>query len=236
MEDSKLVSQNKIYGYRELLEQQGYLYLQNLGDSFDFLNFAQEFGPLLRQYDKKVIWSIKAKDGFEDSYHSMNTNELTPHTECYEFDGIPPKYLVLWCVEPGSQGEGATYLCDVLSHILNQISPLERSKLETTSLRYFSTSGLVKEDLGREAFHPLLSYEKHRKPVIRFSEQCMDYAAELHVEGAILELNSFIENNKLSIDWTKNSFLIWDNHRMVHSRSSFSNRERELKRLWIAAA
>jgi hypothetical protein len=228
-------AQLAIEGYQTSLERDGFVYIEDQGPDFDYFNILQDFGRVLKQYDGEVIWSIRPDERFENTYHSKNTKELQPHSECYEFEGLPPKYLALWCIEPGDEGEGHTHLADVASFMFAKLDDAQRKQLEEIPFRYFSTDGLKSEKLGIEAYHPMLSYSSQGEPVIRFSVRCMDHSSIPGFDKTIEEMTQFIEQNKVSISWKRHSLLIWNNHRMVHSRDAFRNTKRELRRVWLAA-
>lgn len=228
-------TQFALESYQASLAKDGFVYIRDQGPDFDYFNVLQDFGRVLRQYDGEAIWSIRSEQRFENTYHSKNTKELQPHSECYEFAGLPPKYLALWCVEPGDEGEGHTHLADIAAFMFDQLDSGQRKQLEEVPFRYFSTDGLQSEQLGIEAHHPMLSYAGGGEPVVRFSVRCMDHSSVPGFDKTVDAMREYIERNKVSIAWKRHSLLIWNNHRMVHSREAFRNTERELRRVWLAA-
>lgn len=219
--------------YTQTLADDGYLFLDTLPDGFDHLHFAQEFGRVMRQYDGSVIWPVKADKQFDTLYHSRNTQQLMPHTECYEFDGVPPKYLVLWCIEPAKCGGGATMLYDS-THFLGQLSPEDRAHLAGTPVTYNASSGIQKS-MTLSARHRVVTEQDVGRPLVRFSRNCMDHGGDPVMEHLAQAMVDTFEADHFTIDWTKNAFLIWDNHRMLHNRTAFTDRDRELHRLWMTA-
>jgi len=88
------------------LDEVGYVYVDGIPESFDHAGFLRtRLGPLLPQYDGETVWSIRPDQRFEGTYHSLNSRRLTPHTECYEWQDAPPKYLALWCLVPQDDWE-----------------------------------------------------------------------------------------------------------------------------------
>ncbi|WP_367986648.1 TauD/TfdA family dioxygenase [Vibrio sp. NTOU-M3] len=216
------------------LSEQGFVYLESLGEQFNYIEFVQNFGKLSTQYDGDAIWTIQSNDKFKDVYHSMNNQELFPHTEYYESQGLPPRYLALWCVNPGNTGEGFTYLADTYPffHSIEDDALVE--KLSRIPLRYSSTEGLKLENHHLDAYHSILEKSDSGDLIVRYSSRCMHTSKNKDVHNAIEDLKQHIDNNIEKIQWKKHSLLIWDNYRMVHSRSAFINANRELKRLWIS--
>lgn len=49
------------------------------------------------------------------------------------------------------------------------------------------------------------------------------------------QAEAFFREHKVSVLIPKDSILVWDNHRMLHARSSYQDTRRHLIRYWIAA-
>jgi alpha-ketoglutarate-dependent taurine dioxygenase len=217
-----------------LLNEHGYAYLDGIPEDFDHVAFLRQFGSFMPQYDGELIWSIKAQEHFDDVYHSLNTKPLMPHTECYEFDGLPPKYLALWCVVPAADGGGETMLADMY-HFLDLLSDDERAHLAGQVCRFVSSPGLQEMDLGSAARHCMVALRAGRPSVVRFSYPCMstDDPLLLDIRERVVR---FFEENRVAIRFAPRALLIWDNHRMLHSRSGYTDRNRHLRRVWLAEA
>ncbi|WP_367986647.1 TauD/TfdA family dioxygenase [Vibrio sp. NTOU-M3] len=224
-------TESEIGSFRNTLIHKGYLYIDNLPEGFDHFRFAQEFGKLTPQYDGNIIWSIKADKKFDDHYHSLNTKKLSPHTECYEFPGIPPNYLALWCDVPATCGGGQTTLLDVLP-FFNSLDSSEQEAAENEAIKFVSSSGIQSSALGVEAKHCLVTSRDGEAPLIRFSRNCVENSSAI-IDSIANKLVEEFESKHDAIHWKKNAFLIWDNQRVVHSRTEFSDRGRELKRVWL---
>jgi hypothetical protein len=212
------------------LAEKGYLHLENIKSPFEF---AQEFGKLQPQYGGKMVWDVKADPKFDDLYHSLNTKKLFPHTECYEFQGRPPRYLVLWCIEPGKDEEGGeTTLFDMANHIsLNYPEDFVES-LKEKKFNFCSSSGVRKSNLGEVALNPFIETEGDHQ-IHRFSLNNVDLKEEKAVKDFCSDIHDKFEKSKIEIQWKKGGFLIWDNHRMLHSRNEYFDRDRTLQRVWL---
>lgn len=215
------------------LARHGHVYIDHIPDHFDHAGFlAERLGPLMPQYDGQIVWSIKAEKNFDDTYHSLNTKKLTPHTECYELQGTPPKYLALWCIVPNEDSGGQTTLADGRAFV-QSLTEAERQRLRTHGYQFVSSAGLQQMNLGEIARHPILEERDDRNPILRFSCQCI-YDADPFCKDITARLQEFFDQAKVEIDFTRQSLLIWDNHRVLHSRNAFTDSRRHLRRVWIA--
>lgn len=219
---------------RAELDERGYVYIDEVPEDFDHAAFISEhLGPLMPQWDgETTIWSIKPEAGFEKSYHSNNTKKLTPHTECFEWEEVPPRYLGLWCVVPNEDPGGQTTLTDGFG-FLATLTEVERERLRTQVYQYVSTPGLQQMNLGLTATHPVLEERAGRGPILRFSCQCIADADEFCRDVSDRLLHYF-EAKKIEVAFSERSLLLWDNHRFLHSRNAFQDTRRHLQRIWIA--
>ncbi|MCU0681142.1 MAG: TauD/TfdA family dioxygenase [Polyangiaceae bacterium] len=228
----KNIERPQIGQWQEQLARDGYLYLEDLPEGIDHYALAQTFGRLLPQYDGRYLWSIKADPQFDNLYHSLNTKKLSPHTECYEFEGLPPRYLALWCVRPASCGGGLTTLFDALA-FFRSLSPEVRRRAESVRFPFRSSSGIQKSNLARTAEHPFLDQLPDGRMCVRFSFNNVDFGADDVMRDAAQSLVDAFESSHVPIRWKRDAFLIWDNQRVLHSRTSYEDRERELRRVWL---
>ena len=44
----------------------------------------------------------------------------------------------------------------------------------------------------------------------------------------------FFNENRLAIDIAPNAVLLWDNYRVLHARTGYTNPRRHLRRVWIS--
>lgn len=217
---------------RELLDANGYAYVDGIPDGFDHVGLLTQIGPLMPQYDGELIWSIRAHDRYQDLYHSLNTKPLLPHTECYEFVGRPPKYLALWCLVPSADGGGHTTLADMYRFI-DTLSEQERTWLTERRFTFRSSSGVQDMQLGRTAEHPFIERREGRPPIIRFSVNNVDPAGDDVLPAVLERATTYFAERHVAVAYEPNSMLIWDNHRMTHSRTGYTDRRRHLRRVWL---
>lgn len=215
---------------QRLLDKNGYAYVGGVPEKFDHVEFLRRLGPLMPQYDGELIWSIKAQKRFDDLYHSLNTKPLLPHTECYEFPGTPPKYLALWCLVPTTEG-GQTTLADMYGFV-DTLTQEERTRLAEGRYQFCSSSGVQDMELGRVAEHPFIERRPDRPTIIRFSRN--NVRAEDDLMPRILDQAvEYFDREHVAITFEPRAFLVWDNHRMVHSRTGYTDRRRHLRRVWL---
>lgn len=215
-----------------LLDEYGYAFVDEVPPDFDHLALLSRFGPVMPQYDGERVWSIRAQQEFDNVYHSLNTKPLMPHTECYEVEHLPPKYLALWCLVPAADGGGQTMLADMY-RFLDLLTGDERAELSRRDCEFVSSAGLRHMRLGSTARHPVVQPRAARPPVFRFSYTCM-----VTEDPFLLDIRervvAFFNRTRVAIDFTPGDLLIWDNHRMLHSRSGYVDRNRHLRRVWLA--
>jgi alpha-ketoglutarate-dependent taurine dioxygenase len=219
--------------FENALARDGYAHASGFPDEFDYERFLRRLGRFVPQYDGRLVWSIKAEARYDDVYHSLNTKELMPHTECYEFEGDPPRYLALWCLVPSQDGQGRTTLADGYEFV-ETLSDAERRHLARREFEFVSTPGLKSMELGTVARHPLIEERSDGGPILRFSYHCINHEEDpvlLSVRERLLE---FFERMHVAVDYERGDLLVWDNHRVLHSRTKFTDRRRHLRRVWIA--
>jgi alpha-ketoglutarate-dependent taurine dioxygenase len=217
---------------RELLDTHGYAYVRDIPGRFDHAAFLAGIGPLMPQYDGELIWSIKAEERYADLYHSLNTKGLHPHTECYEFTGRPPKYLALWCIVTGEDDGGHTTLADMY-RFLDTLTARERERLATIRYEFCSSNGVKDMELGRVAEHPFVEQLEGRPPIVRFSVNNVDPAGDTLLPSVLERAVTYFDEEHVSVGWEPNALLIWDNHRMTHSRTAYTDNRRHLRRVWL---
>lgn len=226
------IGQDDQKAIEQLLDQHGYVYLESPANDFDYVAFLQRLGPLYPQYGGEIVCSIKPDPQYDGMYSSLNTKELTPHTEYAEFTGLPPRYIALWCLVPVAGEGGQTMLGDVFA-FLDTVAPHERAELAARQYEFVSTPGLQSMRLGSAAMHPVLEVRGDLPAVARFSYTCMECRDDPFILGVRERLHEFVTQNRIAVDYTAGSLLIWDNYRMVHWRTAFEDRRRHLRRVWI---
>lgn len=219
--------------YTALLEKNGYVHVTEVPDGFEHSRFLTGFGDFYPGPSGKLIDDIIAEPGMDDVYYGANRRALMPHTEGYEFDGLPPRYLALWCIVPPVGGGGETTLLDAYP-LIEALRVEERNYLETQSFDWQASEGLRRRGLGQRSSHPILE-TIDGITLLRFS-----YNNILLLPGAVEPVASFLNRTKqvfdaehITIKYQRNDLLHFDNWRMLHSRTEFEDAARHLKRVQI---
>ncbi|SPF38600.1 Gamma-butyrobetaine dioxygenase [Candidatus Sulfopaludibacter sp. SbA4] len=214
------------------LDSKGYLFFPEVEEGFDHLAFLRRFGTVRPQYDGKDVWRIEPDRRFDGIYHSLNTEPLFPHTEYYEREGIPHRYQALWCVAPAECGGGQTLLADGYA-FLDALDGDERRYLLTQRYEFGSSAGIRDSGLGSSAAHPVVEVLPGGTRLLRFSYNCMRYEHDHVMRGIAERVLEFFEAHRIPITYRRNSLLVWDNFRMLHSRTGFKDRQRKLERVFL---
>ena len=152
------------------------------------------------------IMDVKPQQGFQPA-SSGGTATFPLHTDV-SFHPKPPKYIAMFCIEPGCEG-GEHVVSDGLEayQLLN-----EQQKLELASLKVnFPAPSHVS---GGSYEGSIISIEKNDLK-IRFNEKCMQGQTSL-------SLAAFYENlQKLRtvVPSVPGTVMIYDNHRFCHGRN-----------------
>jgi alpha-ketoglutarate-dependent taurine dioxygenase len=217
---------------KDSLSKQGYCYLTNLPDNFDFAAQMRTFGPLLKQYAGEIVRDISVDPSIPDDVVTpYNRSELTPHTEWYEFSAVPPRYVALLGKQAAAGEGGETTLADGYE-MLAEFSHPRRSELFSATPTWTS-QGLAREGVAHESRHPVLSkVDDHL--IVRFSTRELHSSDDLVLEYIKLGVD-FFRRKHIAIKIDRHALLLWDNWRMLHSRRAFSDSGRHLQRILIGS-
>ncbi|MFI7637686.1 TauD/TfdA dioxygenase family protein [Nonomuraea sp. NPDC049400] len=222
------------YAFRQLLGNNGYVHLVGVPESFDHVAFLKELGEFQPTSTGTLVGDVKPERGMDDVNHGQNRGALTPHTEGYEFQGLPPRYLALWCVTPPSGPGGETTLFDG-NRILAEFTEDERRHLRDTVYRWGSTEGLARHGVTPTAEHPVL--EEHKgEPILRFSTNYLTVPESDETARRLIDRgNVLFAEQHIAVRYQARDMVVWNNWRMLHSRNAFEDPSRHLKRVLIAA-
>jgi alpha-ketoglutarate-dependent taurine dioxygenase len=222
------------YSFRQLLGNNGYVHLVNVPESFDHVAFLKETGEFQPTSTGTVIGDVKPEAGMDDVNHGQNRGALTPHTEGYEFRGLPPRYLALWCVTPPSGAGGETTVFDG-DRLLAEFTEEERRHLRETVYRWGSTEGLARRGVTPTAEHPVLQAHEDAT-ILRYSSSYLAVPEGDEVARRLVERGkALFADQHIAVRYRARDMLVWDNWRMLHSRNAFEDPARHLKRVQIAA-
>jgi alpha-ketoglutarate-dependent taurine dioxygenase len=217
---------------RRRMDSDGYAYVTGVPDSFNHAGFAAEFGDLMSQYDGRLVWDLMPEPGMDDVYHSRNIRALVPHTEAYEYPGTPPRYLGLWCVQPAEGDGGETTLADGYAW-LSTLTPDEREQMYERRYEWHSSAGLDRSGIGLSASHPVLERHASGRIILRYSANNVSSGGDPFLDDLLRRGGLFFDACHVAVRIDRNCLLIWDNWRMMHSRTSFTDRRRHLRRVLV---
>lgn len=162
------------------IERYGYVVLRNVPETFAPVQFSSKLGPFVPQYTGVLVGDVMPEPGMDADYHAGNTRPLHPHSEGYDFAGLPPRYLCLWCVTPAEGPGGETTLADGRPW-LDNLPDAERALLEELKLSWKTTDAA--ESLGVQV-NPGLDPVLHEGDMPSFVEQHR-YSAVIVPTGSI---------------------------------------------------
>lgn len=219
---------------RYSLKSEGCVYLAGIPNEFDYLAELSRFGTPIPHRGDELVKDIKPDPAAaEEAYSTSNMKMLPPHTEWYEASGMPPRYVALWCVREAEGKGGETAIADGY-RFLESLSTQDRQSLHERRYEWYGVSNGSGGPPAATPCHPVL--EQHPDGLImRYSIQLLgrvkdDSLVARYVTGG----SSFFAAESIAISITRNSVLLWDNWRMMHARSAFSDPERHLRRILLA--
>jgi hypothetical protein len=209
------------------VEEKGFAQFKIEEEDLPYL--ISNLGTVRAQYDGNECGFVEYNYKSEGLYSASSTGELEFHTECTEFDEAPPKYLLLYCIHPCERG-GVTKLLN-LSSFFESLPEKDKNVVGNEAIEFGSTPGLL-ADKGfvQSSVYPIFSAKKN---CFRFSKKCMNYESSDELVSIINKFDKFSEENFIGIKLEKGDVLIWNNHLLAHSRTSYVDKKRKLKRYWI---
>lgn len=232
--NGRVLDQDLLYRtFGELMGEHGYVYLCNSYAGFDPVAFCRRLGPFVPNYNGAIVSDVRPEPGMDDVYHAGNTRNLVPHTEGYDFEVLPPRYVALWCVTPCISGGGETTLGDA-HEFLQTLTETEKKELKERVFDWKAADGLIRLGFDLHTKHPVLE-EASGGSIVRFSCINMVHEDDSFAVDLQRRVTEFFSANHVAMAYERGDMLIWDNWRMLHSRNAFTDRTRHLRRIQIAA-
>lgn len=232
-------------GARALLAQLGWVVVPQHMLTNGARALLGHFGRILPQYNGQETWEVQVRPGFETVPYSQSSNGIGAHTEVPVGDP-PPKYLALHCHRQAHCGGGYTMLADGV-RFCERHGGVERYSAREVEFIATPTPG---SELRRSLRVPMLS-RKGNDVIFRFSYNQFRYGdvnpsedaviapdTALNRDPELVELTGlaerYFEDEGVALLVPEGAMLIWDNHRMMHSRTQFEDKSRHLTRYWLA--
>lgn len=233
----------------EMLDRDGYVVIENVGSTEKTEELLTRLGGIIPQYDGQKSHEIRVTAGFEGMLHSKTSKEIFVHTEAPGWDPVP-KYLALYCHAQARCGGGHTTICDG-REFLADLNDRERELMCDVEIDFPGAYGKQGKD-GEAKWtvrKSMVSQDEQGREVIRFSYTHLtfaDYTPDLGRDVPVDSLplgeegkalaehgNKFFEDKHLPVLIPEHGLLIWDNRRMFHGRSSYTDARRHLTRFFI---
>ncbi|MFI5776825.1 TauD/TfdA family dioxygenase [Nocardia sp. NPDC051570] len=212
------------------------------------VDLASRLGTLIPQTTGELAYEIVALPGFGKSLdthcpHILRPQTLRPHTEAPGLNP-PPRYLAVHCRVQATCGGGRTMLADAHAFVAG-LSRLAQRMVHERDMHWPSYA----EDIEvTGAWKPVVE-QTERGTITRmsctllrtgyYSEGLDAWTARVNpplgTDGVALaqQVLDFFQDNHVSILIPEGAMVIWDNQRMFHARSAFTDTRRRLTRYWI---
>lgn len=227
------LTEEHIAAVSRLLRERGYAYFRGISGGFDHPAQILRLGEFVPQYQGQLIRDVKPDQVMEEAEVSANNMKaLTPHTECFEYSGLPPRCIALWCIRPATGHGGETTLADGHA-FLAEFSERDIRLMHSRVYEWRSPRSLSLTGISMSARHPILS-DEHEGLLMRYSsremyeiEPAQDDLYVRYVTGGI----RFFADTRVELVIERNALLLWDNWRIIHARNAFSDPRRHLARI-----
>ena len=223
-------------------------------DNFDDINIKEIFRIISTCFGKLYIQNIKQEKFviITDEGKSMKTGGRyhqtkeggSFHTDSPQWSEVPD-FVGLMCIRPAKTGGVSKYVSAYTIH--NELLKLDSTFLKTLYEKFhFDKRSEYKENESPTTFEPIFQYE-NQKLKFRYLRNYIDDGQRIanqplsKEQNKILdELDKIIHNEKfsLSYDLKKYDMTFFNNHRIVHGRTSFEDfdehkKKRYMIRVWI---
>jgi len=231
------------------LSSRGWTVLTPAEFAYDVVGTLQAFGQIIPQFNGQTAFAITRKPGYEALPYSQSMNGIGPHTEAPVY-GPPPRYLALHCHHQATCGGGHTGLVDGIEFLafLERTEPELREWIDDTPVEFVATAkpGEVAQTRVKEyILTPTedgdifrFSYNQFHYGDVNPSEEDLQQSKVTNSSSplarfAMLGEEYFIQHNT-PVLIPDGCMLIWDNWRMIHARSRYTDPARNLTRYWLA--
>jgi hypothetical protein len=223
---------------RRRLDQWGYVVVHDVGNLNAAEQLIRSVGDLIPQYTGRLTHEVRYRPGNDHKAYSQSANTILAHTEAPGWDPSPA-YLALFCHRQARCGGGHTDLLDVRK-LVGALDADELALMTDAELHFPGPDGGFRSTM--------LSSDVTGRTVARFSYNLLttsdyDPALGADVDHTSLPLgepgrrlaqrvSDLFGELRTSVLIPDGALLIWDNQRMLHARSEYGDRSRQLTRFW----
>ena len=197
--------------------------------TFSFVDFVSEQGRIYPQYEGRSVWDVRLVDGHEDAETTVGMADILAHSEFYEREGWPPHYIALYCQQTSRSG-GELFVIDGYA-ILERISEEMKAALRTTRVTFSSEPSIRSVTTGEEASKEVLSVHPDGSIVLQYDTSVLRKSEHRMLREFSDVVESTSATSRILIPLERGSLVIWDNFRMLHGRTMFSDKRRWLQRI-----
>lgn len=199
------------------LRTSGFCFVRELPESTSPCDFLQHFGKIRTQTDGSLFYQVKAGNYLQPSLGES----IMPHTDEFNCEQNPPKIVALQCITPSEDG-GMTCVADGYSW-LKQLGTEDKILLSSTwTFKKAESSTRL----------PVLSQSMGQK-ILRISFGHLQFSESESMKRIMNNLLDWFRFHSVAIQHSRNSLLIWNNWRIIHGRTSYTNISRELHRYYL---
>ncbi|WP_238847307.1 TauD/TfdA family dioxygenase [Nocardia arthritidis] len=224
------------------LADTGHALVTELRNEGEAVHLLESLGSIIPQYDGKVRHDVTYQPGYQDQSYSRSTNTIRAHTEAPGWTPEPPRYLALYCHRQDRFGGGHTDLLD---------GEVLRERLPAAELDLMAAMPITFPGRNGSITAPMFETHADGRKLLRFSFNLLtsgSYEAKLTeptpdpadlpagAAGVSLahQVSALFDEFRTRILIPENGLLIWDNQRLLHARSEYSDRARHLTRFWLS--
>lgn len=211
------------------ISQDGFSLLRNIETSTSqhLLEIAQAIGSIETGIDMQLIGSlvmdlyydpIKIKTNQRPAYYTSDAFPV--HTDLSYVD-LPPRFILMHCIQPASDGEGITLLANCA--LAFKKLPEHFQNILTQPIFYFSYPPNC--PMGTSQALAVCNY-RNNKEIWRFRMDSM--SCEKDTFQAVQFFQKALEEVASKLTLRKGDLLIIDNHRIAHGRTAFLAKAIEL--------
>lgn len=203
----------------EKLNTDGYLFFPKI-DKDKLPEFLAQFGCHRTQQDSKPRYIVRAGEKLQP----CDGGALMPHTDDFNSERLPPRLVALHCINPGTGKGGETLLADGYGW-LNIINP--------NSIGLLKKSWEYRSGNGESIMRPFFSTANFEPGILRVSFGHLKFADSPTMVKLMEKLLQWFSRVALPVTHQRCSLLLWNNWRMIHGRTNYSDLSRELHRYYL---
>lgn len=220
------------------LDQWGFVVVHDVGDLAAAEEVVRSVGELIPQYNGRLTHEVTYRPGNDHRAYSQSANTILAHTEAPGWNPSPA-YLALFCHRQARCGGGHTDLLDV-RRLIGALDADELALMTDAELHFPGPDGGARSTM--------LSTGASGETVARFSYNLLTTSDYDPTFGADVDpsrlplgeagrrlahrVSDLFHELRTGVLIPDGALLIWDNQRMLHARSEYTDRARHLTRFW----